>query len=126
MSTEPSKDRPYYNVDPNLDRYIPNEIPASERWWNVFLSLAILAWGSYGIWADDLVVPTKRNGVHLQGIAALIMFGAMVAAALNLLSVVVDHFDLRNNELSYRRIAFGSQLIGWLLFGLAMAVHIFS
>lgn len=126
--SEPSiKDRPYYKVDPNIDRYIPNEISSCERWSNALLSLAILAWGSYGIWADDLIVPTKRgNGLHLHGTAALLMFGAMVAAAMNFLSVVVDHFDLRNNELSYRRFAFASQIIGWILFGMAIATHILS
>jgi len=124
MSEVPPENRPYYKVDPNLDRYIPNHIPAGERAWNLFLSLLIMAWGSYGIWADDLIVPTKRGGIHLHGTAALIMFGAIAAAALNFFSVVLDHLDTRNNELSYRRIAFGTQLLGWILFGIAIIVHI--
>ena len=125
MSHEPPLNRPYYQVDPNMDRYIPNHIPAGERWWNVGLSLLILAWGSYGIWADDLIVPTKRgNGLHLHGAAAVLMFCAMVASVLNLLSVVVDHFDVRNNEITYRRMAFGTQLVGWALFAAAIVTHV--
>jgi hypothetical protein len=108
-----------------MDRYIPNHIPATERWWNVGLSLLILAWGSYGLWADDLIIPTKRgNGMHLHGTGALIMFCAMVASVLNLLTVVADHFDLRNNEHFYRRVAFCSQLVGWVLFGVAILISV--
>ncbi len=125
MSLEPPKHRPHYQVDPNMDRYIPNHIPSAERWWNVGLSLLILAWGAYGLFADDLIVPTKRgNGIHLLGTAAVIMFCAMVASVLNLLSVVLDHFDIRNNELMYRRIAFGMQALGWSLFAAAIIFHV--
>jgi hypothetical protein len=125
MFREPPTNRPYYQVDPNMDRYIPNEIPSSERWWNVGLSLLILAWGAYGLWADDLIVPTKRgNGIHLHGNPAVTMFCAMVASVLNLLFVVLDHFDIRNNELTYRRIAFGTQFFGWALFAAAIFVHL--
>lgn len=108
-----------------MDRYIPNHIPLGERWWNASLSLLILAWGAYGLWADDLVVPTKRgNSLHLHGTAAAIMFGAMIASVLNLLAVVADHFDIRNNELAYRRFAFGTQVSGWALFSAAILVHV--
>ena len=125
MSSDPSPHRPYYRVDPNMDRYIPNHIPLGERWWNVGLSLLILAWGAYGLWADDLIVPTKRgNGIHLHGTAAVIMFGAMIASVLNLLAVVADHIDIRNNELAYRRFAFGTQVSGWMLFAAAILVHV--
>jgi hypothetical protein len=108
-----------------MDRYIPNHIPRSVRWVNVGLSLFILAWGSYGVWADDLMVPTKRgNAIHLHGVAALIMFFAMLASVLNLLSVIADHFDIRNNEVTYRRIALWTQLLGWALFVTAIVVQV--
>lgn len=125
MTAGPDPGRPYYQIDPNLDRYIPNHISASQRWWNLGLSLLIIAWGSYGLWADDLIVPVSKRGheIHLNGTAAVIMFCAMVSAALNLLTVIVDHIDIRNNELTYRRIAFGTQLVGWLLFASAIFVH---
>jgi hypothetical protein len=125
MSRETRTSRPYYQVDPNMDRYIPNHIPSGERWWNVGLSLLILAWGAYGLWADDLIIPSKRGGgIHLHGTAAVVMFCAMVASVINLLSVVLDHYDLRNNELTYRRIAFGTQVLGWALFAAALVVHL--
>ena len=52
------------------------------------------------------------------------MFCAMVASVLNLLSVVLDHFDIRNNEIMYRRIAFATQAVGWVLFAAAIVVHV--
>jgi hypothetical protein len=118
MTAGPDPSRPYYQVDPNMDRHIPNHISASERWWNFGLSLLIIAWGSYGLWADDLIVPVSKRGnaIHLHGTAAVIMFCAMVAAALNLLMVIVDHIDIRNNELTYRRIAVCTQFVAWVLF----------
>jgi len=86
-----------------------------------------MGWGSFGIWVDDLIVPLRRgNSLHLRGTAAMIMFAAMVAAALSFLSVVIDHYDLRNNELGYRRFAFATQALGWLLFVVAMVVHFFQ
>lgn len=125
MNEAPDPRRPYYRVDPNMDRYIPNHIPASERWWYFGLSLLILAWGSYGLWTDDLIVPISKRGrsVHLHGTAAVVMFCAMLAAILNLLAIVVDHFDIRNNELTYRRVAFVTQVVGCVLFVSAIVVQ---
>ena len=126
MAAEPDPRRPYYRVDPNMDRYIPNHIPANERWVYFALSVFIICWGAYGLWADDLVVPISKrgSGIHFHGTSAVIMFLAMVAAARNLLAIIMDHFDIRNNELTYRRIAFGTQLVGVLLFAVAICVRL--
>ena len=125
MTTGPDPNRPYYRVDPKMDRYIPNQFSAGQLWSHVGLSLLLLCWGAFGLWTDDLIVPISKRGdaLHLQGAAALVMFSAMVAATMNLLSVVLDHFDIRNNELFYRRAAFFTQAIGWLLFAAALVVH---
>jgi hypothetical protein len=108
-----------------MDRYIPNHIPASERWLYFGLSLLILTWGSYGLWVDDLIVPIGKRGrsMHFHGTAAVVMFCAMVAAILSLLAIVIDHFDLRNNELTYRRFAFFTQLVGCVLFVSAIVIQ---
>ncbi|MCZ8159125.1 MAG: hypothetical protein ACK5V0_13030 [Alphaproteobacteria bacterium] len=125
MSTGPDPHRPYYRVDPKMDRYIPNQFSAGQLRSHVGLSLLLLGWGTFGLWTDDLVVPVSKRGaaLHLQGAAALVMFCAMIAATLNLLSVILDHFDIRNNVLSYRRAAFFTQALGWLLFVAALLVH---
>lgn len=91
MPKNPPDQRPHYRVDPNLDRYIPNHISSEERNGTVLLSLLLIAYGAYGLRADDLVVPTSRmGGIHLHGTAAWIMFGSLMAAVLNLLSIVAD------------------------------------
>ena len=126
MAKSPDPRRPYYRVDPNMDRYIPNHIPTSERWLYFALSVFIICWGAYGLWEDDLIVPVSKRGdaMHFSGTSAVIMFCAMVAAVLNLLAIIFDHFDVRNNELTYRRIAFGTQVLGALLFAVAIGVRL--
>ena len=52
------------------------------------------------------------------------MFCAVVAAVLNLLTIIIDHFDIRNNELTYRRIAFGTQVVGFVLFAVAICFRL--
>ena len=49
MPNNPPDQRPYYRVDPNLDRYIPNHISSEERIGNVLLSLLLIAYGTYGL-----------------------------------------------------------------------------
>ena len=41
------------------------------------------------------------------------MFGAMVCACLIMLSVIVDHYDKRNNERNYRTFAEIFKIMGW-------------
>jgi NADPH-dependent 2,4-dienoyl-CoA reductase/sulfur reductase-like enzyme len=102
----------------------PNHIPESERWWNGFLSLLLLGYGAYGLSVDDIYIPGKRgNGTHFHGIAACIVFSAMVTAAANLISVIVDHYDRRNNETNYRLFSRVTQGIGIALFFAAMFVQ---
>ena len=128
MAARQDPRRPYYQVDPNMDRYIPNHIPATERWVYLGLSVFIIGWGAYGLWTDDLIVPISRRGdaIHLHGNSALIMFCAMAAAALNLLAIIIDHFDIRNNELTYRRVAFGTQVVSTVLFVVSICVRLFG
>lgn len=63
--------------------------------------------------------------MHFHGIPCWIMYFALLAAALNLLSVVVDHYDKRNNETNYKRFAIWTRKIGWGLFILAFAADLF-
>lgn len=88
------------------DGYTPNHIPKGERIKNIIFSLALFAYGTYGVWVNDLYLPGKRTkGVHLHGIPAWIFYSAIISACLVMLSVVVDHYDKRNNEIDYRMFA---------------------
>ena len=104
-----------------------NHIPRSERITNTVFALLLFAYGSYGVWINDLYIPGKRsNGIHLQDVPAWIMYGALVSASVVLLSIVVDHYDRRNNERHYRTFASVGKFFGWGLFGLSLAWHIFQ
>lgn len=87
------------------DTYIPNTFRADVRIKNVFFSIALVAWGTFGVYIDDLILPTKRgNALHLHGIEAWFMYAAFLAAAAGMISVVIDHFDVRPNEATYDKI----------------------
>jgi len=108
-------------------RYIPNRIPGRELASHVVFSLAILTYGAYGVWVNDLYVPGRRSrGVHLHDITAWLMFGAIVCACVVMVSIVVDHYDRRDNERSYRAISGVAGGIGWILFGVSLLWGVFQ
>ncbi|MDB5802350.1 MAG: hypothetical protein JWL63_3289 [Rhodocyclales bacterium] len=101
-----------------------NHIPKDERIKNTVFSVLLIIYGSCGIYGNDLYIPGKRGrGVHLHNGAAWLMFGALISCSLFLLSVVVDHYDTRNNETNYRFFANVTRTIGWILFALSLILH---
>ncbi len=109
--------------------HVPNRIPKSERVLNVLYASVILAFGALGMFKGELLLPGKRTsgptGTALQGFTAWVMYAAMWCAICVLLSTVVDHYDRRNNEISYRRFAQIGKVCGWALFAVAIVLHAF-
>lgn len=102
-------------------KYRPNRVPLGERIWNKALASLLLIYGGYGIYINDLYLPGKHGrGVHLYNESALIMYGAFICGALVMLSIVVDHYDERDNEHRYHLFAKISKYLGWGLFGGAL------
>lgn len=102
-------------------KYIPNKIPLEIRKLNIGISLLLLGYGGYGIYVNDLYLPSRRSrGVHLHDEPALIMYGAFICGSLVMLSVVIDHYDKRDNEHKYHIFAQICKYLGWGLFGLAL------
>ena len=60
----------------------------------------------------------------LHEFPAKVMYLAMLFACANLLAVV-DHYDRRNNEHRYRRVAKLAQIGGWTTFVLALVLDLF-
>ena len=107
-------------------RYIPNHIPKGERVSHIIFSLLLFAYGTFGVWVNDLYVPGRRSrGVHLHDSLAWVMYGAILCACLVMLSVVIDHYDQRNNEVNYRSFASLFKGIGWIFFILSMVLSLF-
>lgn len=105
--------------------YTPNHIPAEQRMRNIAFSVALFAYGSYGVWVNDLYIPGKRSrGIHLHDVPAWIMYGAIICACLVMLSVVVDHYDTRNNEINYKWFADFFTFFGWGFFALSLIMAI--
>ncbi len=102
-----------------MSNHVPNQIPLDKRVRNLLLSVALLAYGGYGIYMNDLWIPGRR-GMHLTDESALIMFAAFVCGSLVMLSVVVDHYDKRNNEQKYKAFADFFSLTGLGLFVAAL------
>lgn len=105
--------------------YTPNHIPAGERITNTLFSVLLLLYGSYGIWVNDIYLPGKHGkGIHLHDVPAWVMYGAFACACLVMLSVVVDHYDKRNNETNYKKFADTFRVLGWCFFVLSLILAI--
>lgn len=105
--------------------YTPNHIPAKERILSIVFSLFLFLYGTYGVWVNDLYMPGKRSGgIHLHDVPAWIMYGAITCACLVMLSVVVDHYDERNNETNYKLFANLFKYAGWGFFALSLIMAI--
>ena len=105
--------------------HTPNHIPASERIRHIVFSILLFAYGSYGVYVNDLYLPGKRSkGIHLHDVPAWIMYGAILCACLVMISVVIDHYDKRNNENNYRLFARIFKFLGWGFFVLSLAMAV--
>jgi hypothetical protein len=119
---------PTMNTDTNQQEeqvYTPNHIPASERASSIIFSSILLIYGIIGFAIDDLYIPGKHSkGVHLHGESMWIMLGSFALAIANLMSVVVDHYDKRNNETNYRLFAKVTKIAAWVVFILALVLDL--
>lgn len=104
--------------------YVPNVVPLGARVQRIAGAALIVAYGAFGIFLDDLIIPAKHGSVHLHGLPAWCMLAAIVCAAAVLLSAVADHYDTRNNEAVYRRFGKLANRLGWLFFALAMSLNL--
>lgn len=120
---EPKWDGPKHDEN---GRYVPNDIPSGERIGYIIFSLLLICYGTFGVWVNDLYVPGKRRGIHLHDAPAWVMYGAIICACLVLLSVVIDHYDRRNNERHYRTFASVGGFLGWTFFGVSILWALFD
>lgn len=103
--------------------YEPNFIALTTRYMNIALSVVLIVYGAYGLSVGSIPVSSRSSGtVMLYGWAAWALVAAIVAASANMLSVVVDHYDARNNQHQYVRFARTAAQIGWLFFLVAVVL----
>lgn len=104
----------------------PRDLTLKQRVKHVASSLALIAYGVSGVVHGSLYNPGKsNNGLHLKGIAMWVGFAAIVFAALHYLSLVVNHYDKRDNQLHYRRFAKITKVTGFTLLFLSFLAYAF-
>lgn len=103
----------------------PNKIPWKTRFYYLLASSFLFVYGLAGLINDDIYIPGKRSrGIHLHGYAAVIMFIVFLLAIANMVSVVIDHFDKRDNEVNYKYFAKVTSIFAWMLFFAALIAQI--
>ncbi len=106
-------------------KHKPNHFSVGQRVGRTCLAIFLLAYGAWGLYIDDLFIPSKRGGVHLHGTGAWMMYGALVCSAAVALALVIDHYDRRNNEHHYESFKSGASFVGWCFFGASVLGQIF-
>ena len=107
--------------------HVPNSFSRKERITNSIIGLLLFAYGTYGVWQNDIWLPGKRtSGIHFHGIAAWFCYGAILAGVAMLLCIVVDHYDKRKNEHKYAAFKQKSGQIGTTLFIGAIVWHLYE
>jgi len=104
--------------------HYPNHISGPLRRRYVLQSIAITAYAAFGLYVGKIVLPAKLHAFVFKGVPAFVLVAAMLMAILNMLSVVLDHHDKRDNELNYERFAEFTRMLGWLLLGLATILQV--
>jgi len=103
------------------EKYHFNRFPTWQLVYHSLASLFLAIYGTMGLTHNDIYVPGKRSsGVHFHDVPAVLVYLAILAAILNLLSLVADHFDRRDNEVFYRRWARVTSAMGWTFFLIAL------
>jgi len=105
----------------------PNAVPLSDRIFNLVLALALLAQGFVGFYFGrlELSPPKQKAYIVFREGAAWLMAAAMVVGALVLISVIVDHYDRRDNENSYKLFKWLAVRLGVCLFTASLVAHIY-
>lgn len=108
-----------------IEVYQPNKIPWQTQLYYMIASPALLIYGTFGLIYDDIYIPGKRSrGIHFHGYAAVIVFFVFLFAISNMVSVIIDHFDKRDNEINYRYYAKFTSIIAIALFFTALFIQI--
>ncbi len=86
-------------------RHEPNHVGILERVFYGMVSLTWMAWAVIGVLSGHMFFLVSRGGpLHFFGLPALFFSLCVLAGAAACASVVVDHYDRRDNEDAYRRV----------------------
>jgi hypothetical protein len=108
-------------------QFTPNHIKWTTRFYYFIASVSLFSYGAYGVYINDLFLPGRRGGAgtHFHDGAAYVLFGAIICGCLYMISVVIDHYDKRDNEDRYHDFGVIMKYLGIALF-IAAAVFKFK
>ena len=96
--------------------YVPNHISVLERTVYIVLSLLLVGYSLHGLITDDLFIPSRQGpGQYVYGPPVFAFVIAAIFGAAALVSVVVDHYDKRNNEREYKKFASFAEAAGYAI-----------
>ncbi len=124
--TRRQKREPIVATGTSQDRE-PNRVPLLFRIYLVGLALVMLVYGASGFWNNKLELSTSKGGggrLVFHDRPAWLLASAIIIGAVLLLSVVVDHYDRRNNESRYQAFRKGGLYVALGLGASAFATYL--
>lgn len=83
--------------------YTPNHLPVGLRLFYAVVSLTWIGWSVVGLLSGHMFFLLSRRGpVHFSGIPAVLFSAAVLMSAFACCVAIVDHYDKRDNESSYK------------------------
>ena len=116
--TEPDPEIPVRNVDSD-GNYIPNTVPIGDRVIRILFAIGLIGYVVYGIYIDEIYLPSRHGGMYFSGPSIWLIAAAFACYCLQSISRVIDHYDKRDNEMSY-------YYIGNILTYLAIGLYIIA
>ncbi len=98
--------------------YVPNNISLWDRSWTIIFSVIGMVYCVYSLYVGEFYIASKRSASRLTGPAATVMSLALFVGVLHMISVIVDHYDRRDNESRYKQFANLTKYVLWVLLGL--------
>ena len=116
------------SASPGPANWKPNRISVAERIFYLGLAVVLLAYGASGFIQGKLALSTSKGGGNVlvfYGSSAWLLASSVIVGAVLLLSVVIDHYDKRNNERWYQAFRRGALYSGICLLGAAFSSFFF-
>jgi len=119
-----------YSVVNNDSKYIPNKIPLKHRVTSILLAISIFSYCIYSLKTGEITLffssntqyPARAILDNFSGIALIpAVLSGLMAVALSLV-VVINHYDKRNNEYKYRKMAASFSLLMKLFFLISLFI----
>jgi len=115
-------------------RYVPNVVPLKKRITETLVTLLVLAYCGYSLWRGELFLPNisryhvgslPRESLILHGVEAWLLSAALLFGVLQFFVPVIDHYDKRNNEALYEKIALVCRVLMFVFLALWLGANVY-